>query len=218
MEKLLDKYLNNLGLTRAELSRKGGISVTALQRSSDKDAFSLNKNIPSAISMATGKTPGQVLDEITELEMRTDITTEEFKLLINRIFKENKIEADIYNEDLGYPIDAVVVEITLPSSDTVRFGVHFIDKDDYDEDSILSPVYPDDSFVLTKDDILQELADSMRGYDNFNEDDGFYYPAEFESTVGTNHTYKTDYEIIGICKKDSDFLANLGKKLLSYRG
>lgn len=218
MEILLDTYLSSLGLTRNMVATLSGVAANTINRSKDKNAFTINPRVHYAIAMATGKSVDQVFKEIIDLEMNTDITIEEFKSFINRIFKENDIKAGIYNEDLGYPIDAVVVEIALPSGDTVRFGIHFINKDDYDEDSISSPVYSDDSFVLTKDDILQELADSMSSYDNFNEDDGLYYPVELESAVGTKYTHKTDYEFMGVSKKDSEFLADLGKKLLFYRG
>lgn len=68
MEKLLDTYLESKDLTRYKVSKETGISPTILQRAADKAALSINSRVLQAVGKALNKTPGQVLDDLIELE------------------------------------------------------------------------------------------------------------------------------------------------------
>lgn len=190
MKKILDTYLESIGLTRYKVSRLTGISPTTLQRSSDKDAFTINPRILWGISMITDKTPGEILDEIIKIEGENGMTTEEIQLVLSKIFKELGVNPYIYTNE-----NTVIAEIDLlGDDDPVRFAV-----------------YTDE--ITSKDDVLQNLGQALRDFDT-QEEDG-YYPGLY-SDQATNHEPVTG-EYMPISKESSDYLAGLGKKILNLK-
>lgn len=64
----LDEYLKQHGTTRYKIAQVTGISTTTLQRSSKRNAEDMNPRIMVAIAKVMDKTPGQVFDELIQLE------------------------------------------------------------------------------------------------------------------------------------------------------
>lgn len=63
-------YLDNQNVTRYQIAKMTGLSQSTLQRASDSNGGtnSISGRILKATAAALDKTPGQVLDEMIELE------------------------------------------------------------------------------------------------------------------------------------------------------
>lgn len=189
MKKLLDTYLESIDLTRYQVGKATGISPTTLQRSSDKDAFTINPRILWGISMMTDKTPGQVLDEIIKIEEENDMTTDEIQLLLNNTFKEIGVKPYIYTDN------AVIAEIDLLG----------------DDDSVRFVVYPGED--LNRNDVLQGLGQALQDFDH--EEDDSFYPGMYSDQATDKQSVTAEY--MGITKDSADYLADLGKKVLKLK-
>lgn len=190
MKKLLDTYLESIGLTRYKVSRATKISPTTLQRSSDKDAFTINPRILWGISLMIDKTPGKILDEIIKMEEENGMTTDEIQLFLSKIFKELGVNPYIYTSE-----DTVIAEIDLlGDDDPVRFAVY------YDEN-------------ITRCDILQNLGQAMRDFDMQEGDN--YYPTLYSDQASDKQLVTVEY--MAISKESSDYLADIGKKILKLK-
>lgn len=190
MKKLLDTYLNGLGLTRNQVSKKTGISATTLQRSSGKDAFTINPRVMWAISLMTDKTPGQTFDEIIELEKDTEMTTDEIVLLMNNTFKKLGVDPLITTEDMGDD-EQVVVELDLKSDDDpVRFVINgFVDD-------------------ATRQNVLSDLSYVMDDYDHEKEDG--LYPTYRDSEEPKE---LVEGEYMAVSEESSKYLADLSHRI-----
>lgn len=189
--KVLDTYLEKHGLTRYQISKRTGIGATTLQRSADMCATDINSRVMVAIAQALKKTPGQVFDELIELEMENDMTAEETKLLLIQTLDDADATALVTTDDMDGKT-AVVAEIDLPSEDIIRFSVNTLsDK------------------TITRYDVLNGLAYAMDDYDH--EEDGLLYP--------TRHEEPQDIvaEYIGVTPQDSDYLGGLSNKIFKMR-
>ena len=195
MEKLLDTYLEKNDLTRYRLSKQTDLSPTTLQRSSDKDAFTINPRVLWGISLVTDKTPGKILDELIELEMENMMTAEEIVLLMTKTFKELNVKSFIYTEDMGYNEPAVMIELDLPSEETVSFAINA-----YSEEE-----------TATKDKVLFYLANGMKSFDEeSDEDDGLLLPPYVDASENAPLVVS---EYVGLSKEDADYLYDLGLKI-----
>ncbi|VDG31429.1 hypothetical protein [Lactobacillus delbrueckii subsp. bulgaricus] [Lactiplantibacillus mudanjiangensis] len=198
MEKLLDVYLKNNGVNRSNVARAGQTNLTTIQRSAipfsdgtNRNADDINPRVVFAVAETLHKTPGQVLDELIELEMKNDMTTDETKLLLINILDETNATALVTVEDMGDDNEAIVAEIDLPSEDTIRFAVNnLVDN------------------TLTKDDVLTDLRYAMADYDH-EEEDGFY-PTYHD---GNDERPLIDTEYVPLSKEDADYLEKLSKVL-----
>lgn len=205
MEKLLDTYLKRNGINRSEVVRKTSINLTTMQRSAvawpdgrDREADEINPRVMFAVAETLRKTPGLVYDELIEMEMENDMTTEETKLLLINVLDEADATALVTVEDMGDDAEAVISEIDLPSKDTVRFVVNKVDD------------------PITKYDVLTDLAFSMNDFDH--EDEGEFYPSRpAESLPPLYQRPLVDWEFMGVTKADSDYLSELSDKILEAR-
>ncbi|CAA66754.1 hypothetical protein phig1ep11 [Lactobacillus phage phig1e] len=192
MEKLLDAYLSSLRLNRRQVSEQTGLNYTTLQRASDKDALMISPRILWGIAMMVDKTPGQVLDELIELEMKDSMTVEEIMLLMKDTFTRLGTNPLISSADMGDGDEAVEVELDLPSGETIRFDIYNYSKE-----------------AASRFNVLRGLAAVMQDYDH-KEDDG-YYPTQTEFSAINVPLVSAEY--MAVCKEDAEFLANLGAKL-----
>lgn len=192
--KPLDSYLNSFELTRYRLAKMTGIEPKTLQRASEQEATRINSNVVLAIAEALHKMPGQVLDELIEMEMENDMTTEEAKLLLINVLDEADATALVTVEDMGDGAESIVAEIDLPSGDTVRFAIN------------------KDTDPITKFDVLTDLSYAMDDYDH--EEDGEFYPTQQDEG---NDRPLVDSEFTGVSKADSEYLASLSDKIFKAR-
>lgn len=198
MEKLLDAYLKSNDINRSKVAKVGQINLTTIQRSaipfSDgtvRNADDINPRVIFAVAETLHKTPGQVLDEIIEMEMQKDMTTEEAKLLLINVLDGTDATALVTIEDMGDDNEAIVAEIDLPSEDTIRFAVNnLVDN------------------TLTKDDVLTGLRYAMADYDH-EEEDGFYPTYHDEN----DERPLVDAEYTPLSKDDADYLEKLSRAL-----
>lgn len=189
MKKLLDTYLESIGLTRYKVSRATKISPTTLQRSSDKDAFTINPRILWGISLMIDKTPGKILDEIIKTEEENGMTTDEIQLFLSKIFKELGVNPYIYTNE-----DTVIAEIDLlGDDDPARFAVYT-------------------SEITTKDDVLQNLGQALRDFDHFEDGEG-YYPDMYSDESTDKQPVTAEY--MPVSKDSAKYLSRLGKKILN---
>lgn len=186
MEKLLDTYLEKYNLKRYQVAKQTGIGTTTLQRSSDKVAFAINPRVYASVAEILHKTPGQVFDEIIRLEEDTDMTTEELKVLLSKVFADMHTDTYVYTEDMGDFV-SVVAEITLPSDETVRFAVNMLPDQD-----------------ITRDDVFSDLSDAMTDL-----------PTDEDSVVEIQDAASRLVvpESIAVSEEDSQFLNELSGKL-----
>ncbi|WP_304057699.1 hypothetical protein [Levilactobacillus namurensis] len=201
MKNLLGTYLKSNGLTRNKVGRTTPISATTVQRSSDKDALTINPRVLWAISLLIDKTPGQVLDDLIKLEEENDMTTEEIVLLMNKSLKSLGADPLVTVEDLGQDADGneleqVVVELDLKG----------------DDDSVRFVINPFVSEEVRKYDVLQDLSYAMADYDH--EADGDFYP--------TNRDDSEDHELIepeymGVSQESADYLYKLSSGIDKIR-
>lgn len=198
MEKLLDTYLKRNNSNRSKIARESGINLTTIKRSADpntdgsgKSATDINPRVMSAIAQAFKKTPGQVYDELIELESENDMTTEETKLLLINVLDNADATALVTTEDMGDKT-AIIAEIDLPSGETIRFSVN----------------NPDDG-IITRFGALTDLAYAMADYNH--EDDGEFYPTQYDSDQPVYAEY------MGVSNADADYLSQLSDKVLKAR-
>lgn len=192
--KLFDQYLKSHGTTRAQVSRDTGINASLLQRASDREASDINSHILFTLAEALKKTPGRVMDELIEMEMANDMTTDETKLLLVNALDEADATALVTVEDMGDGIEAVVAEIDLPSGETIRFAVNNGDE------------------PITKYDVITALAYAMDDYDH--EEDGEFYSTQQDEV---DDRPLIDSELTGVSKADSEYLASLSDKIFKAR-
>lgn len=198
MEKLLDTYLKRNHSNRSKIARQSGINLNTIKRSADpypdgsgKSATDINPRVMAAIAQVFKKTPGQVYDELIELESENDMTTEETKLLLINVLDNADATALVTAEDMGDKT-AVIAEIDLPSGETIRFSVNNPDDDN-----------------ITRFGVLADLAYAMADYDH--EDDGEFYPTQHEDSQ------PVDAEYMGVSSADADYLNQLSDKVLKAR-
>lgn len=202
MKKLLDSYLKENGINRSEVVRKTSINLTTVQRSAvawpdgrEREANEINPRVMFAVAETLKKTPGQVYDELIEMEMATDMTTEETKLLLIRSLDEADATALVTVENMGDGLEAVVAEIDVPGSDTVRFVVNI-----------------DSETSINKSEVLRDLSDAMGGYTN--EDEGEFYPDHpVEALPPLYQRPLIDAEYTGVSSTGAEYLATLGKRI-----
>lgn len=192
--KTLDSYLNKFELTRYRLAKLAHLDQKTLQRASEQEATRMNSNVVLAIAETLHKMPGQVLDELIEMEMENDMTDEETKLLLINVLDEADATALVTIEDMGDDVQAIVAEIDLPSGDTVRFAVN----------KAAEPI--------TKFDVLTELSYAMDDYDH--EDDGEFFPSQ--PVEGADRPL-IDAEFMGVSKEDSKYLSDLSNNIFKTR-
>ncbi|MFB9770082.1 hypothetical protein [Lactiplantibacillus modestisalitolerans] len=192
MEKLLDTYLSKMNLNRNRVSVVSGVQATTLQRANDKDAFSINSKVLWALSLATGKTAGQVLDDLVKIEEENNMTTDEIILTLTHSFKALGQTIDFDTENMGY--DQVIITVDVPNIDdeSVRIGINLL---------------PDTK--MTKAELISGVADALRDYDH--EDDGEFYPTNHEEDLQPE-MFVPEYQ--AIAKDSVEFLDDLGRKLV----
>lgn len=61
---MIDNFLKQFNLTRYQVAKISGVRATTLAMANDKPINSLSVRVLQALAMATGKTPGQVLDAL----------------------------------------------------------------------------------------------------------------------------------------------------------
>lgn len=191
MKKLLDTYLESQGLTRYKISRATKIAATTLQRSSTREADDINPRVLFAVAEVLRTTPGKVLDDLIEMEMKNDMTTSEIKLLLIQTLSQADATALVTVEDMGDGDEAVVVEIDLPSGDTVRFAVNNVA-----DDQVIS------------DDVLRDLSYAMSSFDH--EEDGEFYPDRQDEEARP----LIDVEWMGLSDSDAKYLSEIGDSLV----
>jgi len=201
MKKLLDSYLNQNGVNRSDVARKAGINVTSIKRSADpwpdgrdREANDVNPRVMFAIAETLKKNPGRVFDELVEMEMENDMTTDETKLLLINVLDEADATALVTIEDMGDGAEAIVAEIDLPSGDTVRFAVNKAND------------------PITKYDVLTDLSYAMDDYDH--EEDGVLFPSQ--PVEGADRPL-VDAEFMSVSKEDADYLSDLSSKIFKAR-
>ncbi|XHH97507.1 hypothetical protein ACEPPO_00950 (plasmid) [Limosilactobacillus fermentum] len=191
MKKLLDTYLASHEITRNKISRATKIATTTLQRSSTREADDINPRVLFAVAEVLRTTPGKVLDDLIELEMQNDMTTSEIKLLLIQTLSQADVTALITVEDMGDGDEAVVVEIDLPSGDTVRFAVN-----NTADDQVIS------------DDVMRDLSYAMSSFDH--EEDGEFYPDRQDEEARP----LIDVEWMGLSDSDAKYLYEIGDSLV----
>ncbi len=67
MKSVLDRYLNQRGLTRYDVSKLTGISEQALSKANKRDPETYTVKTIAKIAQATQQTPGTVLDELIKI-------------------------------------------------------------------------------------------------------------------------------------------------------
>lgn len=201
MKNLLGTYLKSNGLTRNKVGRTTPISATTVQRSSDKDALTINPRVLWAISLLIDKTPGQVLDDLIKLEEENDMTVEEIVLLMNKSLKSLGADPLVTVEDLGQDTDGneleqVVVELELKGDDDpVRF--------------VINPFVNEE---IRKYDVLQDLSYAMADYDH--EDDGQLFPT-YRGSVEDHELVEPEY--MGVSQESADYLYKLSSGIDKIR-
>ena len=202
MKKLLDSYLKENGINRSEVVRKTSINLTTVRRSSvawpdgrEREANEINPRVMFAVAETLRKTPGQVYDELIKLEMENDMTTEETKLLLIKVLDDADATALVTVNDMGDGLEAVVAEIDVPGSDTVRFSVN---------------VDPEVSF--SRSEVLADLSDAMGDYTH-EDGDEFYPDQPVEALPPLYQRPLIDAEYTGISSAAAEYLAELGKKI-----
>lgn len=69
MESLYDKYLQRNGVTRYKVAKMSGVYISTLQRvAKSNEINNISVRILRATAETLGKTPGQVLDEMLNME------------------------------------------------------------------------------------------------------------------------------------------------------
>jgi len=197
MEKLLDSYLKQNGINRSDVVRATSLNLTTIQRSAvpwpdgrGRAAAEINPRVMFAVAETLKKTPGRVFDELLEMEMENDMTTDETKLLLTNALDNADATALVSVEDMGDGDEAIVAEISLPSTDTIRFAVNKFDG------------------PITKHDVLRDLSYAMNDYDH--EEDGEFYPTQ--PIEGVDRPL-VDAEYMSISKEDAEYLVKLSKKI-----
>lgn len=61
---MIDDFLKQFNLTRYQVAKISGVRASTLAMANDKPINSLSVRVLQALAMATGKTPGQVLDDL----------------------------------------------------------------------------------------------------------------------------------------------------------
>lgn len=61
---MIDDFLKQFNLTRYQVAKISGVRATTLAMANDKPINSLSVRVLQALAVATGKTPGQVLDAL----------------------------------------------------------------------------------------------------------------------------------------------------------
>lgn len=71
---MIDDFLKQFNLTRYQVAKISGVGATTLAMANDKPINSLSVRVLQALAMATGKTPGQVLDILIKQQGNPIIT------------------------------------------------------------------------------------------------------------------------------------------------
>lgn len=71
---MIDDFLKQFNLTRYQVAKISGVRATTLAMANDKPINSLSVRVLQALAMATGKTPGQVLDILIKQQGNPIIT------------------------------------------------------------------------------------------------------------------------------------------------
>lgn len=71
---MIDNFLKQFNLTRYQVAKISGVRATTLAMANDKPINSLSVRVLQALAMATGKTPGQVLDMLIKQQGNPIIT------------------------------------------------------------------------------------------------------------------------------------------------
>lgn len=192
--KLFDQYLKSHGTTRAQVARDTGINASLLQRASDREASDINSHILFTLAEALNKTPGRVMDELIEMEMANDMTTDETKLLLVNALDEADATALVTVEDMGDGDEAIVAEIDLPSGETICFSAN------------------KGAEPITKYDVITQLSYAMDDYDH--ENDGQFFPSNPSEGV---ERPLIDAQFTGVSKADSEYLTDLSSKIFKAR-
>ena len=94
MNQCMDVFLQKFGLTRYDVSKRTGISQQTLSSANKKDPGSYSVKILSALSDATGISPGEVLDQLLRIQ-------KEEERFVVRNWDELKIAVDNYKKRLS---------------------------------------------------------------------------------------------------------------------
>lgn len=65
---MIDDFLKQFNLTRYQVAKISGVRATTLAMANDKPINSLSVRVLQALAMATGLTPGEVLDKLIKQE------------------------------------------------------------------------------------------------------------------------------------------------------
>lgn len=71
---MIDDFLKQFNLTRYQVAKISGVGASTLAMANDKPINSLSVRVLQALAMATGKTPGQVLDDLIKQQGNPIIT------------------------------------------------------------------------------------------------------------------------------------------------
>lgn len=201
MEKLLDVYLKENGTNRNRIVRATSLAPRTLQRAvepwpdgRDREANEINPRVMFAVAEVLKKTPGRVYDELIEMEMKNDMTTDEVKLLLTGVLNASNADALVTVDDMGDDQQTVVAEIELLSGEDIRFAVN------------------KGSEPITKFDVLTDLSYVMDDYDH--EDDGEFFPSQPDEGVDRP---LVDWEFVGVSREDSAYLSDLSNKIFKLR-
>lgn len=190
----LDAYLQSQNITRYQISRLTDVGATTLQRATEKNATNINPRVMVAVAEVLKKTPGQVFDDLIEMEMANDMTVDETKLLLIKVLDDSDATALVTVEHMGDGFEAVVAEIDLPSGDTIRFAINHRDN------------------AITKYDVLNELAYAMDDYDHVESEE--YFPTD---QGGDTNQVLVNAEYFGVSQADSEYLSSLSSKIFKMR-
>lgn len=118
MNQCMDVFLQKFGLTRYDVSKRTGISQQTLSSANKKDPGSYSVKILSALSDATGISPGEVLDQLLRIQ-------KEEERFVVRNWDELKIAVDAMKERFLVEGEFTEVMKDVKSgqlSDTARLG------------------------------------------------------------------------------------------------
>lgn len=198
MEKVLDIYLESINLNRCQVSKATGISYAILKYSSERKVFNINPRILWGISLLTDRTPGQILDDLISLEMKTSLSIEDIMLLMKDTFRKFNISALTSVLDMGNNSKAVEIKLILPSTNSIRFKVYNYSCEE----------------SATRRNLLQDLSFIMQDYTL--EKDGNFFPSHPEFTMDKTAVMAVPLvsgEYIGVSLIDTGYLSKIGLKL-----
>lgn len=123
-------------------------------------------------------------------EEMADMSMETIQIILSEAFKKIGVKSFIDTDD-----ENIIIEFDLlGDDDPVRFAVY------YDEN-------------ITRYDILQNLGQAMRDFDMQEGDN--YYPTLYSDQASDKQLVTVEY--MAISKESSDYLADIGKKILKLK-